>query len=1135
MKGGAVMKQLPSRLLITAIFIIILVFLFPNASYAQRCEEWVAKIVSVQGRVEVKKAGETEWISVKLNDTFCTNDMIRAQKRSRAAFVLPNQVILRLDEKTTIIFNGVEKKRTSLLEMLKGAAHFFSRKPYNLKLATPFVNGSIEGTEFFVRVETHHTFMSIFEGRVVTVNEAGTLTIASGQSAIAERGKAPELRTVVRPRDAVRWALYYPPIIDYRPIDFKGEADWQGMARKSIGFYWEGNFSEAFSSLEGIPEDIRDPHLFTYRAMLLLSVGRVEEAEANIEKALSLDPGNSRAIGLKAIISVVQNKKERALELARKAVELDPKSSSARVALSYAEQANFAIEGALKSLQEAVKLDSKNALAWARLSELWLSVGNLDKALEVAKKAVALNPRLARTQTVLGFAYLTQIKTRSSKNAFKTAIELDQAAPLPRLGLGLAKIRDGDLKEGRAEIEIAASLDPNNSLIRSYLGKAYFEEKEDKYARSQFSIAKELDPLDPTPYFYDAIQKQTTNRPVEALQDLQKSIELNNNRAVYRSKLLLDEDLAARSASLSQIYSDLGFEQLASVEAWKSLHTDPTNFSAHRFLADLLSRRPRHEVSRVSEILQSQLLQPINITPVQPQFSESDLLIREGEGPASPSFNEFNPLFTRNRLAFQGSAFGGRDSTYGDEPVHSAVLGNISYSVGRFHYETDGFRDNNDLEEDIYNGFVQMSLSHKTSIQAEFRYKELTKGHLPLFFDRDNFDSAFRQDERFATSRFGLHHAFTPNSDLLVSFIYQDADFDTLSVNVPEVIRVDDATDEDGYIGEAQYLFRSERINVIMGAGFTNIERGDLTTTWMAGFPPIIPESITREETETTRHHTNIHLYSYLNYPKSITWTIGGSADLLKDSPSDRDRLNPKFGVIWNPFPNTMIRGAAFRAMKRSLVANQSLEPTQVAGFNQFFDDANGSLHWGYGVGADQKFTSFLYGGVECTWRDIEEPKTITEAGGSSIIVQEGLNESTSRAYIYLTPHKWFSLSGEYFYERFERPNEDNVLELSNVDTHKLSLGFNFFHPSGLTVKLKPIYVDQEGKFKDASENTLISGDQFWVIDGSISYRLPKRYGLITVGARNLFGEPIQFQDTDFNNPTIYPDQMVFAKITLAF
>ena len=60
------------------------------------------------------------------------------------------------------------------------------------------------------------------------------------------------------------------------------------------------------------------------------------------------------------------------------------------------------------------------------------------------------------------------------------------------------------------------------------------------------TVAKAYDPRDPTPWFYDAIRKQTDNRPVEALQDLEKSIELNDNRAVYRSRLLLDQDLAAR-------------------------------------------------------------------------------------------------------------------------------------------------------------------------------------------------------------------------------------------------------------------------------------------------------------------------------------------------------------------------------------------------------------------------------------------------------------------------------------------------------------------------------------------------------------------------------------------------------------
>ena len=244
----------------------------------------------------------------------------------------------------------------------------------------------------------------------------------------------------------------------------------------------------------------------------------MDEATADIDKAQKLDPKNSDAFALQSMIAVTQNEKGKALDLARKAVESDPKSATARIALSYAQQAHFDLRGALGSLEEAVKLAPGNALAWARLAELRQSFGYLDKSLDAAKKAVALNPDLSRTQTVLGFSHLTRVETKKAKGAFEKAIQLDDADPLPRLGLGLAKIREGNLEEGRREIEIAMSLDPNNSLIRSYLGKAYYEEKRDKLATGQYEMAKSLDPSDPTPYFYDAIEKQTTNRPVEALQ-----------------------------------------------------------------------------------------------------------------------------------------------------------------------------------------------------------------------------------------------------------------------------------------------------------------------------------------------------------------------------------------------------------------------------------------------------------------------------------------------------------------------------------------------------------------------------------------------------------------------------------------
>jgi tetratricopeptide (TPR) repeat protein len=592
------MKRISCSLLIL-IMVAVASPLVESNAFAQSCQPWIAKAVSVEGSIQAKKAGETEWRPVKMWDEFCPGDMVRLLEESRAAIVLVNGVILRLDQNTTITFRGTEKE-VSLIEILKGVVNSFSRWPRSLEIFTPFVNGTVEGTEFLVKVDDKSTLISVFEGHVKASNKAGSIALTDGQSARARAGKPPMSEIVVHPRDAVRWALYYPPVIYSHP--------------------------EKFSK--------NDPRFYTYRASSLLHVGRVEEAKADIKKALRIDPKNSQAFALEAIIAVTQNEKEKALGLAKKAVEADPHSASALVALSYAQQASFDLKGALNSLEEAVKVEPENALVWSRLAEMRMSFGELDRALEAARKAVELNPDVARTQTVLGFAYLTEVKIKKSKEAFEKAIELDKAAPLPRLGLGLAKIRDGDLVEGRKEIEIAVSLDPDNSLMRSYLGKAFYEEKREKMADDQYGIAEKLDPKDPTPYFYEAIKKQSINRPVEALEDMQKAIDLNDDRAVYRSKLLLDSDLAARSASLARIYTDLGFQDRALVEGWQSVNADPADFSGHRFLADSYSALPRHEIARVSELLQSQLLQPINIDPVQPHLAEGNLFILNGAGPS---------------------------------------------------------------------------------------------------------------------------------------------------------------------------------------------------------------------------------------------------------------------------------------------------------------------------------------------------------------------------------------------------------------------------------------------------------------------------------------------------------------------
>ena len=258
------------------------VLFYPSAAHAETCEKPVAKVVSVQGTVESQRVGATQWQAVTLNDTFCPGDTIRVQERSRADLALLDQSLLRLNANTTITLQAVKEERTGVVDLLRGAAHFFSRGPRSLEVQTPFAIAGVRGTEFFISVEADRTLLTTFEGTVVAENPAGSLTLTTGQSAVAEAGRAPVLRLVARPRDAVHWALYYPPVLSLRPEEFPPGPGWQGMVRQSLEFYLTGDLQQAFDNIANVPVDIRDPRFFAYRASLLLAVGRVDEAGGDI-------------------------------------------------------------------------------------------------------------------------------------------------------------------------------------------------------------------------------------------------------------------------------------------------------------------------------------------------------------------------------------------------------------------------------------------------------------------------------------------------------------------------------------------------------------------------------------------------------------------------------------------------------------------------------------------------------------------------------------------------------------------------------------------------------------------------------------------------------------------------------------
>jgi tetratricopeptide (TPR) repeat protein len=671
-------------------------------------------------------------------------------------------------------------------------------------------------------------------------------------------------------------------------------------------------------------------------------------------------------------------------------------------------------------------------------------------------------------------------------------------------------------------------LDPNNSLVRSYMGKAYYEEKRDKLAASQLAIAKELDPNDPTPWFYDAIRKQSVNRPVQALADLEKSAELNDRRAVYRSQLLLDDDAAARNASVSAIYSELGFEALAVIEGTEALADNFGNSSAHRLLANAYGQIPRYDISRVSESFQAQIRQPLSALPINLLDSQDRLGILRDGGPARPGVNEYNSLFARDQLRVDASLLTGSRDTWGDELTVSGLSGRFGFAGSQLHYETEGFSENNNAEKDVYAGLVQFEPTPDFSLQLDVERSEFTLGY--TFYPRDPLvTEPVEIGEESDTYRFNGRWADTADSDLIWSVGYEDREREVIAPAFDFVITNLFA---ESLVGEMQMIQRVGGIQLITGAGYVTKD-----------------EDFPLEGGVIETVGANVYAYGQWQAPGAPLRIIAGlaydefSADYSYFTEDiDRSQLSPKLGLVYSASTGTTFRAAAFTSVRRPFIGSQTLEPTQVAGFNQFFTgleqfygDREGTISRRVAVAIDQAFASATFVGLEAAFRKLELPDLFTQS-------DYHWREKSGRAYVYKNlqsrSYAWeATLSAAAEYQEYNRPlqftGSEGILELK---ARRFPIGASVFTPSGITLRAGTTFVDEDGVFSaGVGLDVIPADDSGWVTDVAAEYRLPGRLGLLSLQARNVFDKELNLVDTDPLNPRDAQGRIVLGSLRISF
>jgi tetratricopeptide (TPR) repeat protein len=629
-------------------------------------------LVEKERIVEASPPPGISWVAADVGRHLVKKELVAVRDRSRAVVQITGGRQLRVNANTQLMILPSMVQGAPLgLELQKGEIYLHSREAgAEMTIKTPVTDATPHGTQFRVKVEQDGTTVfTMFEGTVDLVNGQGKLTLGSHEQGIVEPGKAPRRTARIDAKNTIQWCLYYPGVV-YLPELGLTPGEQRALARP-IAAYAAGDLLGALAAWPA-GDFSRSAPARVFHAMVLLAVGQVQDARA----ALADIPHN--APGRRAVEEMID-----AVNYVERTNLPDPKSASEWLARSYYEQSRSRLEPALVAARKAATLAPEFGFAAVRVAELEFSFGHTRAAMAELSRGLQFTPRNAQAYALQGFLLSDWNCMAAARAAFETAIQLDSALGNAWLGRGLCDIRGGREEAGRRDLQTAVTLEPNRSLLHSYLGKAASQLGLTRAALEDLEYAKHLDPQDPTPWLYSALVHQEQYRTNQAIGELGESIARNDNRRLYRSTLLLDQDRAVRSANLAQLYQYNGMRDVAVREATRAVESDYANPSAHLFLANSFDalRDPRrielrHETPWFNELLLANLLGPVGGGPLSQYVSQGEYSkLLEADGTGGSLTSEWR---SSKELRSTASVFGtsgrvsyGIDASYFDDAGHS--------------------------------------------------------------------------------------------------------------------------------------------------------------------------------------------------------------------------------------------------------------------------------------------------------------------------------------------------------------------------------------------------------------------------------------------------------------------------------
>ncbi len=474
--------------------------------------------------------------------------------------------------------------------------------PEGLMIETPYATAAIRGTEWILSVKDNESRVSVMEGSVQLSNPLGSITVGRNEQAVVTGQEAPLKSILIRPRDRTQWTYYLSErkLLGY--LKFTGnnlgkaeilfnegnlEASTRsfeqmrlaepgnpagltglGMIELKAGdsekaeSYFDQSLKIKKTSLallgkaylflsrnqtveatdilgEAGDSFLKDPLPYIFSSYLHTFYGDFPGALRECDRGLSAMPTDPLLLAFKADLYFILNQPAEAKRTIDLLLLENPQSSEGYERLGFYDRMVIGDSPKAKgAFRKSILLDPLNDEAMAKLADLLRNEGDIPEALKLSEEALSIAPWNAMHHYNYGRLLADINKIDKARAEFRKSLDLDFTFSRAYLGEGIVLLKEGKPDEALRELSIASLFEPNLSEIHNFLAIAYYQKFDTNAALNELKRAEECDPLDSTPHQLASAIYNNLYRPVEAIEEARKVMDLLPYRKASGEALL---------------------------------------------------------------------------------------------------------------------------------------------------------------------------------------------------------------------------------------------------------------------------------------------------------------------------------------------------------------------------------------------------------------------------------------------------------------------------------------------------------------------------------------------------------------------------------------------------------------------